>query len=139
MSRHNRERRRHRPDRRRHRPDRPRVQAPDFAALERLARYLGHSAPGPTCEVPALADCPGASLPVVEPRGPIADHMAFDRAVCAAGLKLFIRPATAGDWPEADREIDPALGRYTHVVVREMSEGVRVRSPVNFHPCHELN
>lgn len=137
MSKRNRERRKRRPSSQRpeRQPDPP---ALDVEALARIANYRGDSIFGGGGPIAALDGYPGDHrLPVVEPLEPIADQMDFDRRICGAGLKAFVRPRTAEDWPES---LPDAPGpRYAHVVVRELSPGIRVKSPVAFQPFHELN
>src|SRR4051812_19498776 len=74
-------------------------------------------------------------VPIVVPRGDVADHMQFDRAVCAAGLKKFLRPVTPSDQPDPARalrggETPPPQFLGSHVLVEELSPGLRTRVPV---------
>jgi hypothetical protein len=79
-----------------HAEDRP--DEPDFAALEACSRYLGKVRVG------------GVTVAVVEPIGPCEDQMVFDKAVCAAGLKRFIRRPMESDYPGHGTPINPRTG-----------------------------
>lgn len=81
----------------------------DLDALEALAAYGG------------TIDVDGSRVPVLHPRGDVADYMDLDRALCAAGLVAFIRPAIAGEAP---------FDLAGWVLVREIVPGVRVRLDV---------
>lgn len=118
-----RKRDRKRDPRRRERP--PAGPPMDLVALGRLARFVG------------LIDCDGEPIALIEPLSPIADQMDFDRRVCLAGLKSYIRPRAADDWPEGLP--DPGPPRQPHVIVREVTPGFRVRHPATFYPFHEVN
>jgi hypothetical protein len=103
---------------------------PNFAALEACARCLGVIRVG---GVPVFA---------VEPIGPCEDQMEFDRAVCAAGLKRFIRRPMASDYPREGHAINPRTGRRDPtipvpdvdlgdwLIVLELAEGVRCKPSI---------
>jgi hypothetical protein len=85
-------------DRRIERHARDRPDEPDFAALEVCARCLGVIRVG---GVPVFA---------VEPIGLCEDQMEFDKAVCAAGLRRFIRRPMESDYPGHGTPINPRTG-----------------------------
>ncbi len=69
------------------------------------------------------------------------DQMEFDRTVCAAGLKRFIRPCMPSDQPDPTQQISgpPMAGNMGFeagwVLVEEQSPGIRFRRGVDlFHP-----
>jgi hypothetical protein len=67
-------------------------------------------------------------VPVLRPRPdyrtpPDEDGCAFDRRICAAGLKHFVRSAFAGEWP-----VSPPP---KWVSVQEAAPGIRQRLVVN--------
>jgi hypothetical protein len=67
----------------------------------------------------------GALHPVVEPLRAWDSHLDFDRAVCDAGVKSFIRPVMKSDVPE---HLVPVLGEdATHVFVARISDDERIR------------
>jgi hypothetical protein len=61
----------------------------------------------------------GVELPLVEPVGWFADHLEFDRLVCASGLKEFARRPFPGESPDA--------GEEDGLLVRELDPGARLR------------
>jgi hypothetical protein len=75
---------------------------------------------------------------VIEPRVAYADHSDFDREVCLAGLKRFVRPIMPSD-RRNDLAIDPDSGEWdtsgddpailgsAGVLVREVQPGFRIR------------
>ncbi|MGP0069671.1 MAG: hypothetical protein ACLQGP_39475, partial [Isosphaeraceae bacterium] len=63
-------------------------------------------------------------LIVIEPKGEWPDHMKLDSAVCAAGLKRFVRPVLASDLGGVE-----AFGA-DHMAVMEVTKGVRARRPL---------
>ena len=69
-------------------------------------------------------DVAGEVLLMIVPSGPCADHMAFDRTVCEAGVTKYVRHALPSDRsiPDAD------FGEF--VLVEELSKGLRHRVPV---------
>ncbi len=91
----------------------------------------------------ALVD--GVEVPIVLPLAEWDDPGEFDRAVCAAGLKTFLRPLTAADQPDPSRRIRGGPGdelpRFagTHILVRELAPGIRTRTGVDFFPEYSLN
>ena len=54
---------------------------------------------------------------VVKPKNMAVDQMIFDREICAAGVKMFVRPFLKGSNPETP-----------HVLIVEESPGVRTQS-----------
>jgi hydrogenase/urease accessory protein HupE len=85
---------------------------PDLAALSRIAVLGG-------C---VLVD--GERLPLVRPLSG-RDHMAFDAAVCRAGLTAFVRPRMESDWPASWAGHNAAGANAA--LVRQARPGVRVR------------
>ena len=77
--------------------------------------------------------------PLIEPRGPVDDHMTFDRAVCSAGFKSFVRPflesdlatgrATLGGRPISDEELAEINEemRCPYILVHHVADGIRTR------------
>jgi hypothetical protein len=64
----------------------------------------------------------GAAARPAPPRGEWpADYADLDRAVCAAGVKRFLRPAAPGEWPAGGKS--PAW-----VLVEELAPGLRIRT-----------
>lgn len=109
----------------------PAVVDPDWAALARVASFRGMARPA--CGDDQLGSEP---LPVLDPIGEPTGHLAFDRAVCSAGLRAFIRPRFPDDWPDIEGRAQPI---ETHTFVREVKAGFRIRRPVCYSPAHELN
>lgn len=68
---------------------------------------------------------------VVRPRGTCRNHMAFDRRVCAAGLRRFVRRVLPDDTP-ADAPADCRF-RTDWLLVTEAASGVRTRMEVECH------
>jgi hypothetical protein len=67
-------------------------------------------------------------VPVVRPKGNVwpADPNVFDRAVCAAGVKWYVRPASPAG--EGRPTVSAGAGRTTDwVLVEEMQPGARCR------------
>jgi hypothetical protein len=76
------------------------------------------------------------ALLVIVPVGAHDDHSEFDRAICRAGVREFVRRTMPSDRPGIGIPLDPSvpvpdvdLGDF--VVVREMTEGVRTRFPIS--------
>jgi hypothetical protein len=78
----------------------------------------------------------GEYLLYLVPRRPWRDHMEFDRAICEAGLKDFLRPVMASDYPNPARRRPPCLAgvpfpeipaRINTLRIREIAAGVRAR------------
>jgi hypothetical protein len=74
----------------------------------------------------------GENLLVIRPKRSHAEHEDFDRVICRAGLKRFVRRPMDSDRPGHGTPIDPAMpvpdvdfGDY--VVVEEVTRGVRLR------------
>lgn len=92
----------------------------DLKALNRISGLVGFH------PVPGIAG--GEPLPFVEPLedwdDPDWDFMAFDRAICAAGVKAFIRWASP-----ADQSPPGAEGLFTSelLLVTEIAPGLRSR------------
>jgi hypothetical protein len=84
----------------------------DVAALDALSECGGFVAAG------------GTLVPLLRPKDPGLDQMEFDRRVCAAGVKAFVRVRLADDFPPG---VEPP-GEYT--LVRECAPGVRLRCDV---------
>lgn len=84
------------------------------------------------CEVRQGHVVDGAGLPllVVRPRDDVwpADVCEFDRAVCAAGLKRFIRPVASGEWPSEAPVRCPGF-----ILVEEVALGIRWRMEISIH------
>jgi hypothetical protein len=86
------------------------------------------------CMVPmAEKDLPN-EIPLLEPLQEISDHMEFDRSVCAAGIKAFMRKTMLSDYPNCETFIDPEtketvkvsdMDLGTYMVVFELSKGIR--------------
>jgi hypothetical protein len=101
-----------------------RPNTPDGAALLACCRYVGMVGMG------------RVKVHVVEPLRPCDDHMDFDREVCKAGLKRFIRKRMESDGPEDSALIDPGIALFgvdlgEWVLVLEASEGLRFRSGID--------
>jgi hypothetical protein len=105
---------------------------PDKAALDRLAEW----------RPPVLIE--GRRVLVCRPRActisPDFDHSAFDRAICPAGVRQFIRPVTPSDQPDAELQLpgSPALPTGLRfetpwVLVTEVAAGVRQRVGVTLY------
>jgi hypothetical protein len=91
----------------------------DTEIMERISRWGGDY----------LVD--GARLPLVLPLADITDHSEFDRQVCGAGLKRFVRPFQASDHP---------VGLPgAHILVQELAPGIRRRAGVRIFGFEELN
>jgi hypothetical protein len=98
----------------------------DLDRLARLSHFVEYA--------PVL----GVVHAVIEPWIAYADHADFDREICLAGLKRFVRPVMPSDrrhdlavdpdsgaWkPSGD---DPAILEYESVLVREVEPGFRMR------------
>jgi hypothetical protein len=75
-------------------------------------------------------------IPKSDWRGDRFDHMSFDRAVCAAGLKAFVRPVTPSDQPNPLHRVSgpliPLGTRFTTdwLRVTKLASGVRLRQEV---------
>jgi hypothetical protein len=120
-----------------------------------LARHAADQSPPPTEDVDGQAldristfggimRVEDEDLPIVLPRAEGDDHAEFDRRVCAAGLKAFVRPAWESDRARirelADHLDEPAMRTHpSHVLIRELSPGVRTRLPVQYFPEGSLN
>jgi hypothetical protein len=88
---------------------------------------------------PVLID--GERLFVLMPKGDWRsgrfDHMEFDQAVCAAGLKAFVRPVMPSDQPNPLRRVSGPLIPLDDMRIKagwlrvtELSPGVRMREEV---------
>jgi hypothetical protein len=75
-------------------------------------------------ECGGFVDAGGRPVPLLRPKDPGIDQMEFDRRVCAAGVKAFVRVRLADDFPPG---VEPP-GGYT--LVRECASGVRLRCDV---------
>jgi hypothetical protein len=104
-------------------PKRLRPRPPDLnqAAAERVARFL------------TTIFVEDVEAPLVEPVGAWVDHAGFDRTLCRAGVKRFVRKRRLDDWPEGL----PMIGG--HVLVVELSPGIRSRKPLCVVMGHEMN
>jgi hypothetical protein len=71
----------------------------------------------------------GMSLPIVEPLRCVEDHMEFDRQICAAGLKRFVRRILPSDLPAIAPGVDDHV---SHVLVAEHTPGLRSRIGLQF-------
>jgi hypothetical protein len=110
---------------RRHMADERGAEELDYGALAAISDLLG------------LVDLDGEPLPLVEPLRPYDDHTDFDRAVCKAGIKAFVRRTMESDQPGHGTPLDPLThlpdptipipeDRFPdHVIVREACEGMR--------------
>src|SRR4051812_8356565 len=72
-------------------------------------------------------------VPLGDPDELTDGHMEFDREVCAAGIKDFVRPMLFSDQPRPDFAISGELPpdfrlESTHVRVREAAPGIRMRT-----------
>jgi len=86
----------------------------------------------------------GRPVPVVLPRadytGDDFDYMEFDRAICEAGVREFVRPVSPGDQPNPSKQISgpplPADCRLScpWILVRELHPGVRARLEMDIIP-----
>lgn len=118
----------------------------DVKALDAVARPVG------------FATLHGLQWPFLEPLEEPEDHRTFDRIVCEAGIKAYIRPMFHSDKPgaipgldddghfsvwttaaEPGTEPDEPTFVGTHVLVREMKPNVRSRVAVTCYPAHEMN
>jgi hypothetical protein len=110
----------------------------------RRRRNRSHPRPDYDVEALALIACckgtislDGEALPLIHPLGLWLDITDFDRQVCAARLKVFIRPVAPSDLPDPDRIVrgDPAIVEAMkkdwspdkYVLVREAAPGIRSR------------
>lgn len=98
-------------------------QSLDGVALEAISRLVG------------VIDSEAERILIISPTREWDDHSEFDQAICAAGLKVFIRPTMPSDHPGHGVPLDPAvpipaidLGDV--IVVRELKKGLRVRQPI---------
>jgi hypothetical protein len=117
---------------------------------EELLEWLGWEGGGrdwrAICQISALmgvATIEGEKYPVVEPLRRYEDHAEFDRALCQAGVKAFVRRTMDSDQPGPGPPINPETGepnpsipppnvRFpSHVLVQEAGEGIRLRSGVD--------
>jgi hypothetical protein len=74
----------------------------------------------------------GEFLPYLIPRRAWRDHMDFDRAVCATGLKDYVRPIMPSDHPNPARARSsgpvPQMPPGTNALrIRELARGIRTR------------
>jgi hypothetical protein len=92
----------------------------DTTAFLRIARPGG------------VANIEGERVPVVLPLEDLEDHTEFDRQICAAGLKRFLRPLAPSDQPDPAGVYGPEAPRFTgsHILVHELTEGVRGRAGI---------
>jgi hypothetical protein len=96
---------------------------PDYEALDACCRPL------------ALIRVGDVPVPVVEPLAPCEDNMDFDRAVCAAGVKRFVRRSMPSDAPGSGRPLDPTIpvpqvNPGDWLIVLEIQEGLRVKQTI---------
>jgi hypothetical protein len=108
-----------------------RPDTPDFEALQACCRYVGMVSVG------------RARVHVVEPLRPYEDNMDFDREVCKAGLKRFVRRPMESDYPGHGTPLNPEVpppdvdwGEW--LIVLEMSEGFRTKSGIRIGWLREL-
>jgi hypothetical protein len=95
----------------------------DIPALARISRLAG------------VVQSGGEILLVIEPARPFDDHMEFDRVICAAGVKAFVRRTMESDQPGSGTPLDPSVPvpdyRFPeHLVVREATPGMRHKSGI---------
>jgi hypothetical protein len=81
----------------------------------------------------------GGYLPMLRPKRGYAVHEDFDRVICAAGIKKFVRPAMDSDRLGHETAFDPQTGKPdptipvpevivgSHMLVIELEEGLRIR------------
>lgn len=103
-------------------PAGPRPLEFDQVAAEKVARFLTTIFVG------------GVDAPLVEPVAAWVDHAGFDRALCLAGCRMFVRKRRHDDWPEG---LGPVVGG--HVLVEEVIPGVRKRRPLMVARDFEMN
>jgi hypothetical protein len=86
------------------------------------------------CSPGGAARVDGALVPILIPHADPADPSQFDAAVCDAGVGRFVRPRFAGDG------LDHLIGASTaHMLIRELTPGIRARVPIEFFPDGMLN
>jgi hypothetical protein len=108
--------------------------AVDWDMLIRIANCVGAVTVDRTRRETRVLDeigRPSDRLPVLEPTGTPATHEEFDRMVCQAGLRKYVRPVMDDDW-QLTPEI-PIFGMPDHVLVVELSRGVRHRCGFHLH------
>jgi hypothetical protein len=71
---------------------------------------------------------------LISPLDKTIHHMNFDRAVCAAGLKRFVRPIL-----ESDLETNPTIKIGGHMLIVEEKPGQRLRIPAMVIQSNEMN
>ncbi len=91
----------------------------------------------------------GESFPLIKPKADYqaADYhfMDFDREVCAAGMKAFVRPWMPSDEMKPEHQISwppmPLFARQKSdfVLVREITPGMRTRMGVNAREMIQTN
>jgi hypothetical protein len=81
----------------------------------------------------------GGYVPMLRPKRRHAVHEDFDRMICAAGIKKFVRPAMDSDRPGRGTAFNPQTGKPdpmvpvpevivgSHMLVIELEEGLRIR------------
>jgi hypothetical protein len=108
--------------------------AVDWDTLMRIAKYVGTvlvDRKRAGADVLDSVGRPSGKLPVIEPTGTHATHEEFDRMVCATGVRKFVRPIMDNEW-QLTPDI-PIFGMPDHVLVIELSRGVRRRCGFNLH------
>jgi hypothetical protein len=96
----------------------------DLDAAQRVSNFL------------AVIGVEGRPTPLVEPIAACADHADFDRELCAAGIKRFVRQRMESDWPS---EVTDGQALPGHLLVTEKTPGVRTRVPLVVVMNHEMN
>jgi hypothetical protein len=108
----------------------------DYDALNSVSRLIGYF-PLDTDDVSH------PSVPYLRPIREFADHTEFDRIICGAGVKIFVRPAMASDRPGSGtpinpktREPDPSISVPDipfgpEILVIQLKTGIRIRRSVS--------
>jgi hypothetical protein len=100
----------------------------DLKAIDRSSRFLRFIVMKQI--EPLVVD--GEMLPLYEPLKQPERHEDFDRAMCQAGLKKFIRPEMPSDYPiaeEAKKVLQADV--VACVLVVQLAPGVRARRGIN--------
>jgi hypothetical protein len=97
----------------------------DFAALGRISQCEG------------LVKGPDGPALLVSPHEPPQDSSGFDRAICAAGIKRFVRRCVASDKPGIGKPLIPStpipnIPLPEFLFVEEVTRGVRVKTGFDF-------
>ena len=95
----------------------------DLKAVAKLSRFM------------AFIRVEGKQTIFVDPMDGTVLYLDFDRAMCKAGLRRFIRPRMDSDWDG----LPEAKPRPANVLVRQLSPDVRVRRPLVVVLNHEMN